>query len=207
MMIAIIDYGMGNLHSVSKALERCGHTYQITADPAQLAQADGLILPGVGAFGDGMYELAARGLDRAIQQQVREGKPLLGICLGMQLLFTSSDEHGYYQGLNLLPGHVVQFQGDYLIPHMGWNWLDFKHPHPLFRGLEEAHVYFVHSYHVQAANADDVIATTEYHQDVAAVVARHHVYGMQFHPEKSGELGLQLLDRFVQLVTAQKAVQ
>lgn len=118
----------------------------------------------------------------------------------MQLLFTSSDEHGYYQGLDLLPGHVVKFEGDMLIPHMGWNWLSFKHPHPLFRGLSEDYVYFVHSYHVQAANDEDVIATTDYYQPVTAIVARNQIVGMQFHPEKSGQFGLQLLDRFVQLL-------
>lgn len=197
-MLAIIDYGMGNLHSVAKALERLGHPYQITDHPLKLQEANGLILPGVGAFGDGMYELASRGLDRVIKQVVKRGKPILGICLGMQLLFTSSDEHGYYQGLNLLPGHVVRFQGDYLIPHMGWNWLSFKHPHPLFRGVAEDYVYFVHSFHVQAANSEDVLATTDYHQQVTAMVARHQVVGMQFHPEKSGELGLKLLDQFAQ---------
>lgn len=199
-MLAIIDYGMGNLHSVSKALERLGHPHEITSNSDRLIQADGLILPGVGAFGDGMYELTSRGLDRVIKQEVRQGKPLLGICLGMQLLFTSSDEHGYYQGLDLLPGRVVEFQGDYLIPHMGWNWLAFKHPHPLFRGLKEDYVYFVHSFHVQATNEEDVIATTHYHQTVTAIAARHQVVGMQFHPEKSGELGLKLLDQFARSV-------
>src|SRR5690606_7278154 len=113
--------------------------------------------------------LESRGLAKVIRHEVRLGKPILGICLGMQLLFTSSDEHGYYQGLDLLPGHVVKFEGDMLIPHMGWNWLSFKHPHPLFRGLSEDYVYFVHSYHVQAANDEDVIATTDYYQPVTAI--------------------------------------
>lgn len=199
-MLAIIDYGMGNLYSLSQALKRMGHAFEVTADPAKLVEADGLILPGVGAFGDAMYELESRGLAKVIRHEVRMGKPILGICLGMQLLFTSSDEHGYYQGLDLLPGHVVKFEGDMLIPHMGWNWLSFKHPHPLFRGLSEDYVYFVHSYHAQAANDEDVIATTEYYQPVTAIVARNQIVGMQFHPEKSGQFGLQLLDRFVQLL-------
>ncbi|MBA4496215.1 imidazole glycerol phosphate synthase subunit HisH [Paenactinomyces guangxiensis] len=205
-MIAIIDYGMGNLHSVSKALERMGHQYVITSDPQTIRRADGLILPGVGAFGDAMHELEARGLASLIKEMALKEKPLLGICLGMQLLFTSSDEHGYHQGLNLLPGHVVQLAGDYNIPHMGWNWLSFKHPHPLFQGLEEGHVYFVHSFHVQADNDEDVIGTTDYYQTVTAVVARHQIYGMQFHPEKSGELGLQLLNRFARLTKAKVGV-
>jgi imidazole glycerol-phosphate synthase subunit HisH len=199
MMIAIIDYGMGNLHSVSKALERLGHTCIITSDPDEIECASGVILPGVGAFGDAMRELEARGLVAAIKKAALGGKPLLGICLGMQLLFTSSDEHGLHQGLNLLPGHVVKFTGDYRIPHMGWNWLSFKFPHPLFRGLEEGHVYFVHSFHVKAANPEDVIATTDYHQPVTAIINRNQIYGMQFHPEKSGKLGLGLLDRFARL--------
>ncbi|WP_211341913.1 imidazole glycerol phosphate synthase subunit HisH [Laceyella sacchari] len=198
-MIAIIDYGMGNLHSVSKALERLGHTCIITSDTEEIERASGVILPGVGAFGDAMRELEARGLVAAIKKAALGGKPLLGICLGMQLLFTSSDEHGLHQGLNLLPGHVVKFTGDYRIPHMGWNWLSFKFPHPLFRGLEEGHVYFVHSFHVKAANPEDVIATTDYHQPVTAIINRNQIYGMQFHPEKSGKLGLGLLDRFARI--------
>lgn len=198
-MIAVIDYGMGNLHSVSKALERMNHSCVITSDPEVIRQSDGMILPGVGAFGDAMRELETRGLVSVIKEEAQNGKPLLGICLGLQLLFTSSDEHGYHQGLNLLPGHVVRFEGDYNIPHMGWNWLSFKHPHPLFRGLSEGHVYFVHSFHVQAANDEDVIATTDYYQTVTAIVARRQIVGMQFHPEKSGELGLKLLDRFARM--------
>jgi glutamine amidotransferase len=195
-MIAIIDYGMGNIYSLEKALERLGHEVIITSDPGELRRADALILPGVGAFGNAMRELEARELADIIKAEATRGKPILGICLGMQLLFTSSDEHGYHQGLNLLPGHVVRFEGDYPIPHMGWNWLTFRHPHKLFRGLSEGHVYFVHSYHVRAANEEDVIAVTDYHQPVTAIAARGNIIGMQFHPEKSGELGLALLDRF-----------
>jgi len=201
-MIAIIDYGLGNLHSISKALERMGHSSVITADHESIQAADGIILPGVGAFGDAMYELESRDLVSVLKQEALRGKPLLGICLGMQLLFTSSEENGYHQGLNILPGHVVRFQGDFNIPHMGWNWLSFRHPHPLFKGLEEDYVYFVHSFHVQADNDEDVIATTDYHQTVTAIVARHQVMGMQFHPEKSGELGLKLLNRFVEVTKA-----
>ncbi|RAL24501.1 imidazole glycerol phosphate synthase subunit HisH [Thermoflavimicrobium daqui] len=199
-MLAIIDYGMGNLHSLSKALERMGYDYVITSDPDVLRKANGLILPGVGAFGDAMYELAIRGIDTVIKAEALEGKPLLGICLGMQLLFSSSDENGYYEGLNLLPGHVARFRGELRIPHMGWNWLFFKHPHPLFRDLSEDYVYFVHSYYVQAANSEDVIATTNYGTSVPAIVARNQIYGMQFHPEKSGKLGLKLLNQFARLV-------
>lgn len=205
-MIAILDYGLGNLHSVSKALEALGHAYLVTTEPAEIRKAEGIILPGVGAFGDGMKGLAETGLDRLLKEEAFAGKPILGICLGMQLLFTSSDEHGYHQGLNLLPGHVRKLEVDDVIPHMGWNWLQFKHPHRLYRGLEEGHVYFVHSYYVDAVNEDDVIGTTNYHLTIPAIVARGNVVGMQFHPEKSGELGLQLLDRFVTQII-QKGIQ
>ncbi|MCH5585346.1 imidazole glycerol phosphate synthase subunit HisH [Shimazuella sp. AN120528] len=197
-MIAIIDYGMGNLFSLSQALQRLDHEYVITDDMDTIQQADKLILPGVGAFGDAMEELSKRKLTNLIVEEAIQGKPLLGICLGMQLLFTSSDEHGYYSGLNLLSGQVEKLNMDLPIPHMGWNWLSFRHPHPLFRSLEEGHVYFVHSYHVKATNSEDVIATTDYSEDITAIVARKNVIGMQFHPEKSGQLGMQLLHQFAE---------
>lgn len=195
-MIAIIDYGMGNLFSISQALQRLDYAYIVTSNVDTIRIADKLILPGVGAFGDAMSELANRGFDKVIIEEAIKGKPLLGICLGMQLLFTSSSEHGYYQGLNLLPGHVERIQTDLPVPHMGWNWLSFRHPHPIFRSLQEGHVYFVHSYHVQATNPEDIIATTDYGQEIVAVVARNNIYGMQFHPEKSSQLGIQLLHQF-----------
>jgi glutamine amidotransferase len=195
-MIAIIDYGMGNLYSLSQALQRLGHAYVITSDAEEIQQADKLILPGVGAFGDAMQELSERNLVSLLTTEAISGKPLLGICLGMQLLFTSSDEHGYHSGLNILSGHVEKLTLDLPIPHMGWNWLYFRHPHPLLRNLDEGHVYFVHSYHVKADNQEDIIATTEYGESITAVVARNNVIGMQFHPEKSGPLGMQLLHQF-----------
>ncbi|SMO65383.1 imidazole glycerol phosphate synthase subunit HisH [Melghirimyces algeriensis] len=196
-MIAVIDYGMGNLYSVSQALERMGYPCQITSDPDEVRHSSGLILPGVGAFGDAMKELKKRGLVDVIQETVlRDGKPLLGICLGMQLMFTSSEEHGFHQGLNLLAGHVVRFEGDFNIPHMGWNGLRFHGPHPLFKGVDEGYVYFVHSYYVLPDNREDVLAVTDYYQEVTAIVGRNHLFGMQFHPEKSGETGLKLLNRF-----------
>lgn len=198
-MIAIIDYGMGNLHSVSQALERKNHPWRISADPDVIRSADGVILPGVGAFGDAMMELKQRDLITVIKEVAREGKPLLGICLGMQLLFTGSDEHGYHQGLNLLPGHVVRFKGNYKIPHMGWNELRFERPHPFFQGIEDGYAYFVHSYHVLPDNAADILAMTDYYQPVTAMVGRGNLFGMQFHPEKSGETGRRLLNRFADL--------
>lgn len=198
-MIAVVDYGMGNIASIIHSLQRMNYAYEITSNPERLRHAKGLILPGVGAFGDAMRELEMRGLAPVIKEEAMNGKPLLGICLGMQLLFTSSDEYGYHQGLNLLSGHVKRFKGEYHIPHLGWNWLAFKHPHPLYRGLSEGYVYFAHSFQVLADNDEDVIGTTDYYQNVTAVVARNHIYGMQFHPEKSGQLGMQLLNRFAQL--------
>jgi glutamine amidotransferase len=198
-LIAIIDYGMGNLHSVSKAVERIGCEVIVTSDPEQIFAADGAILPGVGAFGDAMANLRETGLVDTVQTYAARGKPLLGICLGMQLLFTESEEHGLHQGLNLLPGRVVRFQGSYKVPHMGWNELSFLQASPLFDGLEQGHVYFVHSYYALPERSEDLLAVTDYHQPVTAIVGRGSLFGMQFHPEKSGDLGMALLKRFVEL--------
>jgi glutamine amidotransferase len=198
-VIAIIDYGMGNLHSVSKAVERLGYEAVVTSDSGQILRADGAILPGVGAFGDAMDNLKAAGLSETVREYAAAGKPLLGICLGMQLLFTESEEHGAHQGLNLLPGRVVRFQGAYKIPHMGWNKLELKQDSPLFRGLDEGYVYFVHSYHALPEVSSDLLATTDYYQPVTAIVGRGNVYGMQFHPEKSGSVGMRLLGNFLNL--------
>jgi glutamine amidotransferase len=200
-LIAIIDYGMGNLHSVSKAVERLGLQAEITADQEQIMSASGAILPGVGAFGDAMRNLRHTGLDEVTRLYAASGKPLLGICLGMQLLFTQSEEHGVHGGLDLLPGEVVRFQGDYKIPHMGWNRLTFHQNSPLFEGLEEGYVYFVHSYRAIMRRQSDLLATTDYYQAVTAIVGRDNVYGMQFHPEKSGELGMRLLGNFLRVAT------
>jgi imidazole glycerol-phosphate synthase subunit HisH len=198
-LIAIIDYGMGNLHSVSKAVERLGHAYTVTSDKQQIMQADKAILPGVGAFGDAMGYLQQTGLQETVLQYAASGKPLLGICLGMQLLFTQGEEHGIQAGLNLLPGKVVRFQGDYKVPHMGWNLLTYVQDSPLFQGVEPGHVYFVHSYHAQPEQSADLLATTDYYQPVTAIVGRDNVYGMQFHPEKSGNIGMQLLGNFLKM--------
>jgi glutamine amidotransferase len=198
-VIAIIDYGMGNLHSVSKAVERLGYVAQVTSDVNEILDASGAILPGVGAFGDAMVQLADTGLTETIRQYAVTGKPLLGICLGMQLLFSSSEEHGYHEGLKLLPGEVVRFKGNYKIPQMGWNRLQFRQQSPLFDGLEEGHVYFVHSYHALPDHSTDLLATTDYYQPVTAIVGRDNVYGMQFHPEKSGEVGMKLLENFLKM--------
>jgi glutamine amidotransferase len=211
-MIAIVDYGVGNLRSVQKALERVGATAVVSADPATLDAAQGIVLPGVGAFGDGMDHLRARHLVKPVLRQVDEGKPLLGICLGMQLLFDESVEMGLHQGLGLLPGRVVRFpEGDLKVPHIGWNQL---HPSgagsemEILAGIGEgAYAYFVHSYYVDPAEPDDVLATTDYGLGFASVVGRGRIYGAQFHPEKSQDVGLRLLENFANVVRPSAAEQ
>ncbi len=197
-MIGIIDYGMGNLYSLGKALERLGYAYEFVSDGERLVRFDGIILPGVGAFGDAMKNIRDRNLTDPIRAYAASGKPVLGICLGMQLLFSTSEEHGRHEGLDLLPGEVVRFAGGYKVPHMGWNQLTLLRPdHPLLEGVNSGdYVYFVHSFHVRVARRDDLLATTDYHQDVTAIVGRENVCGMQFHPEKSGETGMRLLQNF-----------
>lgn len=199
-MIGIIDYGMGNLFSVSKALERLGVDYFISEEKEQLLSADALILPGVGAFPDAMERLNETGLTEMIQQFVVSGKPLLGICLGMQLLFDQSKENKLTKGLSILPGEVVRFTGkDYKVPHMGWNRLKFNNSSTILANIEEDFVYFVHSYYVKTSAQDVVIASCEYDVEVPAMVGRGNVFGMQFHPEKSGKLGMELLRNFTEL--------
>ncbi|WP_462411023.1 imidazole glycerol phosphate synthase subunit HisH [Neobacillus sp. Marseille-QA0830] len=208
-MIGIVDYGMGNLFSVSKALERLGADYFISAEEEKLLSADALILPGVGAFRDAMERLPAD----TVKKFAATGKPLLGICLGMQLLFETSDENGLTEGLGLLPGHVRRFPGKtkdgetYKVPHMGWNRLDFVKSSPLLENLEEDFVYFVHSYFVNAENSGVLLAKADYHEQVSAVVGRDNIYGMQFHPEKSSRLGMALLANFFKLAEERKAVR
>lgn len=208
-MIGIVDYGMGNLFSVSKALERLGADYFISGDRKDLLTADALILPGVGSFRDAMDRLQVD----TLKEFAASGKPLLGICLGMQLLFEDSDENGFTKGLGLLPGSVRRFPGKtpdgqpYKVPHMGWNKLEFVQASPLLKNLEEDYVYFVHSYFVNADNSDVLLAKASYHEEVSAVVGRGNIFGMQFHPEKSSKLGIALLDNFLQLAEERKAVR
>lgn len=201
-MIVIVDYGAGNLRSVQKALEWVGATAVVSDDPATLDAAQGVVLPGVGAFGDGMDNLRARRLVVPVLRQVENGKPLLGICLGMQLLFDESQEMGRHRGLGLLPGQVVRFpQGDLKVPHIGWNRLRMASGDGLLAGIEEgAYAYFVHSYYPASEEPGDVLATTEYGVRFASVVGRGKVWGAQFHPEKSQEVGLRLLQTFARLV-------
>jgi glutamine amidotransferase len=211
-MIAIVDYGVGNLRSVQKALERVGAMAVVSADPATLDAAQGIVLPGVGAFGDGMAQLQTRHLVEPVLRQVAQDKPLLGICLGMQLLFDESEEMGLHQGLGLLPGRVVRFpEGDLKVPHIGWNQLHLASARPemeILSGIAPgAHAYFVHSYYVVPAEPADVLATTDYGLEFASVVARGRIYGAQFHPEKSQDVGLRLLENFAGVVHASTATQ
>jgi glutamine amidotransferase len=200
-MIAIVDYGVGNLRSVQKALERVGATAVVSGDPATLDAAQGVVLPGVGAFGDGMASLRARGLIEPLLRQVENGKPLLGICLGMQLLFEESEEMGRHRGLGLLPGRVVRFpDGALKVPHVGWNRLDAPQGELLAGVADGAYAYFVHSYYVLPDPPVGVLATTEYGVEFASVVSRERLWGAQFHPEKSQEVGLRLLRNYAGLV-------
>ncbi|WP_017726309.1 imidazole glycerol phosphate synthase subunit HisH [Halalkalibacterium ligniniphilum] len=206
-MIGIIDYGMGNLHSVSKALERLDFDYFISEKVEELKKADGLILPGVGSFRDAMTILNEKGLTAFMKGWAEEGKPLLGICLGMQLLFEESEENGQTEGLALLQGHVKRFSGvaedgtSYKVPHMGWNRLAFlQSDHPLLQGVEEGHVYFVHSYVVKTEATDVLLATSSYYETVPAVVGKSNVLGTQFHPEKSSDVGMSILRNYGAIV-------
>ena len=200
-MVAIVDYGVGNLFSLECSLNAIGAEVVITADAQVLKQADQIILPGVGAFEDAANKLRATGLDVVLKELAAAGKPLLGICLGMQMLFEKSFEYGEHQGLGLIPGQVVPMEGvipaDLKIPHIGWNALKFTKESPLFSQIREGDcVYFVHSYY--AANCEaDVIATAEYGAELTAAVARGNVFGCQFHPEKSGKVGLAILKAFI----------
>lgn len=201
-MIAIIDYGMGNVRSMYNALEYIGCDAVITSDESQIRSAERVILPGVGAFGDAMDALRARGLDSVLNTAVRrDGKPMLGICLGMQLLAQASSEHGSHQGLGWFSATIERFElpADYSIPHVGWNSLSFDEGNPLFAGLkrDELNFYFVHSYYMKCRNDADVVATCDYGGEFAAVVCHDNVAAMQFHPEKSQDNGIRVLQNFV----------
>jgi glutamine amidotransferase len=201
-MIAIVDYGVGNLFSLNCSLAAIGADVTVTSDPVVLEQADHILLPGVGAFEDAARKLRATGLDQVLIQLAKQGKPLLGICLGMQMLFDKSYEYGEHAGLGLIPGEVVPMAGaipaELKIPHIGWNALRFQKAHPLLQNIQEGDcVYFVHSYYASGCE-DAVIATAEYGKDLTAMVAHRNVYGCQFHPEKSGAVGLAILKAFLE---------
>lgn len=208
-MIAIIDYGMGNLRSVQKAFEAVDVPAEVTRDPDIILNAEAMVLPGVGAFKDCMHNLEELNLVPMIRRFVESGKPFLGICLGLQLLFEQSSEFGNVPGLSLLPGKVVRFKdnhgsenGDSLkVPHMGWNTLKFQNPCSLFEGIpSESYFYFVHSFHVVPDNPEIVASTTEYGVDFVSGVHKDNLYAFQFHPEKSQTLGLSILKNFSKLI-------
>jgi glutamine amidotransferase len=198
-VIAIVDYGMGNKRSVEKALEHVGSRPLITADAGELRAADALILPGVGAFPEAMRRLRASGLDEVVRERAEAGVPLLGICLGMQLLFDTSTEHEGATGLGLLPGDVTPLVAPKL-PHIGWNEVSFARESPLLAGLGEAAAFYhVHSFVCRPAEDDDVVGRGDYGESFASIVARENVMGAQFHPEKSSRDGLALLRNFARL--------
>jgi glutamine amidotransferase len=201
-MIVIIDYGMGNLRSVQKAIEAVGYDAHISSQPETVRRATHVILPGVGAFADAMAELRRTGLSEAFVEAVKAGKPCLGVCLGLQLLFDSSCEDGEHSGLGLLPGRVIRFapHSGLKIPHIGWNTLRVLRPVPLLRGLvPDPSVYFVHSYHAVPAQADEIAAVADYLDPFAAMVWRDNLMACQFHPEKSQRVGLAMYANFASL--------
>lgn len=205
MSIVIIDYGAGNLRSVGKAFEAIGVRTEITKDKAAIRGAKGIILPGVGSFDSAINELRKNGLEGVIEEVIALGKPFLGICLGLQLLFESSEE-GKEKGLSILPGTVKKFNfpgapwSNLSVPHMGWNRLQVKHPAPIFSGIEEgAMMYFAHSYYAAPSDEKVVAARTDYGVQFVSGVWKENLFGLQFHPEKSGEKGLQILKNFSKL--------
>jgi glutamine amidotransferase len=198
-VITIVDYKLNNLRSLENTLQRLGHSVLVTSKPADVRAATRLILPGVGAFGDGMRSLKELGLADPFIEKVKAGTPALGICLGMHLLFTDSEEFGKHQGLDVLQGSVVKLPDHLRVPHMGWNQLHFKQTNGLTQGVEESSfVYFVHSYYARPS-ADIVLATTDYEFEFAAIVHVKNIWATQFHPEKSQHVGERLLDNFARL--------
>jgi glutamine amidotransferase len=199
-MIAIIDYGAGNLRSVAKAVANLSYEAEVTDDPRRVLAADVVILPGVGAAGDTMESLRKLGLVEPIKQVIVQGRPFLGICLGLQVLFTSTEESGGYNCLNLIPGTVRLLPPNLKVPHMGWNQLKQKMAHPVFNGIsDEANFYFVHSYYVDPLDRSIVAGETGYGIDFCSMAVKGNLVATQFHPEKSGEIGLRLLGNFLKL--------
>ena len=206
-MIAVIDYDIGNLRSVQKAIQRVGGDARLITSPEELARADKVVLPGVAAFGDAIEELRGLGLVEPLKKAIAEGMPYLGFCLGLQMLFEVSHEDGRHEGLGVFPGEVVRFEFDRAsatqrlsVPHMGWNQLHIKQTCPMLEGIDEgAYVYFAHSYHVVPADEAIAATTTDYGLEFVSSVWRENVFATQFHPEKSQAVGLKLLENFVRL--------
>ncbi|MBI4690279.1 MAG: imidazole glycerol phosphate synthase subunit HisH [Nitrospirae bacterium] len=201
-MIAIVDYGMGNLRSVEKGFLKVGFDARIVSDPVSVDNAKGIVLPGVGAFMDCIKNLTDIKLTDAIIKAIGKGKPFLGICLGLQVLFTESEEFGVCKGLNVFKGRVVRFpKSELKVPHMGWNTLEIKRRPPIFNGIgDKSYFYFVHSFYVVPEDKDIIAGTTDYGVNFTAMVWKDNVFAMQFHPEKSQELGLKILKGFGEFV-------
>lgn len=202
-VIAVVDFGGGNLGSLRSGLERRGASFVVTGDPDEVDRGSAAVLPGDGAFGATMEALAERGLDEALWRLIGSGKPFLGICVGMQLLYERGLEHATFEGLGVLPGTVIRFQNAPRVPHMGWNQLEIVREHPFTRGIESGdYVYFLHSYH--ADSAENALAVCDYGERFPAVVAHENVMGTQFHPEKSQATGAILLDNFLAIVAGDR---
>ncbi|GAG05549.1 unnamed protein product, partial [marine sediment metagenome] len=198
-VVTIIDYGMANLGSVRKAFEAVGAAAEIVDSPEDLRDASHIVLPGVGAFGDAMKNICARGIDEAIFEAIENGASFLGICLGLQVLFTESEEKGIHKGLGIFKGSVRLFS-EGLVPQIGWNQAHIKRKDPLMEGIpDHSYFYFVHSYYVDPENNKDVIAETDYYIDYASIIGRDRIYGIQFHPEKSQHNGLRILKNFIKM--------
>lgn len=199
-MIAIIDYGMGNLRSVQKGFEKVGFDAQITSDPEAVRKAEKVVLPGVGAFGDAMENLRNAGMIDVIKDTVKAGKPFLGICLGLHLLFDSSTEFGFHEGLGIIPGQVKLLPPGLKVPHMGWNQIELQKSDPLLKDIpDDSAFYFVHSYYVEPDDPADITTLTDYGMKFTSIASRDNIFGIQFHPEKSSSLGLRILKNFGEL--------
>lgn len=199
-MIAIIDYGAGNLRSVVNAISRLGYPAKITSIPQEVLSAQAVILPGVGAAADTMANLQTLGLVSPIRRCIAEGRPFLGVCIGLQVLFTGTEEGGWHECLDIIPGVVRRLPRGLKIPHMGWNQVRQKNSHPIFDGVpDEANFYFVHSYYVEPNDRSLVAGETEYGVSICSVIARGNLIATQFHPEKSGEVGLKIYDNFIKI--------
>lgn len=198
MNVAVIDYDAGNTLSVTRALAKVGASVDLTPDPERVGRADAVVLPGVGAFGDCMKKLRQRGMDEACREAYAGGKPFLGVCVGLQVLFEGSEESPGAVGLDILPGRVVRFEaGDLKVPHMGWNQLGVAREHPVLDGLDGEAFYFVHSYYPEPAERDHVLGTSEYGTEFCAAAGRENLAAVQFHPEKSSRAGLELYENFL----------
>ncbi|MBU3159155.1 imidazole glycerol phosphate synthase subunit HisH [Clostridium frigoris] len=200
-MIAIVDYGVGNLNSVQNALKSLNIQSIISSDAEEISKCKSIIVPGVGAFPDAMKNMKETGIDKVIIQAAKEGKPILGICLGMQLFFDESCEVEKCPGLGLLKGNIIKLEGSIKIPHMGWNSLSFENNSPLLNGIEEnQYVYFVHSYYAVNCEEGIINAYSMYEKKIPAIVSKGNIFGLQFHPEKSGDFGMKLLKNFAEVV-------